>query len=75
METVDIMNYHIEEGTIVHANVWELHNDKSVWGSDPSTFDPERYLLYQTNTYARIWNVGTYVSFFKCLCVCNYLVS
>ena len=46
METVDIMNYHIEEGTIVHANVWELHNDKSVWGQDPSSFDPERYLLY-----------------------------
>ena len=46
METVDIMNYHIEEGTIVHANVWELHNDTSVWGTDPSTFDPERYLLY-----------------------------
>ena len=42
METVDVFNYRIEEGMIVQANVWELHYDKTVWGSDPSSFDPER---------------------------------
>ena len=44
MEDTEVSGYKIKEGMIVQANVWELHYDKKVWGEDPSTFEPERYI-------------------------------
>lgn len=42
MRTSKVGDYQIEPGMIVQANVWDLHYDKSVWGDDPTTFDPLR---------------------------------
>lgn len=42
MEKTNVLGYQMQEGMIIQANVWELHYDKEVWGSDPTTFDPER---------------------------------
>ena len=44
MEDTDVLGYQIRAGMIVQANVWELHYDKDVWGQDPTTFEPERYV-------------------------------
>ena len=37
----------IKEGTVVQANVVDLHMDPDIWGpSDPKCFDPDRSVDY-----------------------------
>ncbi|XP_049964331.1 probable cytochrome P450 304a1 [Schistocerca serialis cubense] len=42
-ENTTLQGYSIPKGTVVIANLWSMHMDKSVWG-DPENFRPERFL-------------------------------
>ncbi|XP_047118335.1 probable cytochrome P450 304a1 [Schistocerca piceifrons] len=42
-ENTTLQGYSIPKGTVVVANLWSMHMDKSVWG-DPENFRPERFL-------------------------------
>nr|XP_054757170.1 cytochrome P450 2J4-like [Lytechinus pictus] len=46
-ETVD--DYHIEAGTTIISNLWQMSNDPKVWG-DPCVFRPERFFLNGTGS-------------------------
>ncbi|MQL78732.1 hypothetical protein Taro_011169 [Colocasia esculenta] len=37
--------YHVPAGTRLLTNLWKLHRDPRVWGSDPEEFRPERFLV------------------------------
>lgn len=43
IEDTIISGYKIPKGTVVNANVYQIHHDPDVWG-DPETFRPERFL-------------------------------
>lgn len=43
MRSSTVGAHQIEPGTIVQANVWELHYDKDTWGENPELFDPLRF--------------------------------
>ena len=36
--------YFIPKGAIVIANIWELNRDPELFGADPHSFNPARYL-------------------------------
>lgn len=36
--------YHIPKDTLVITNIWHMSQDKTVYGPDPETFRPERFL-------------------------------
>ncbi|XP_043704005.1 cytochrome P450 CYP82D47-like [Telopea speciosissima] len=44
MEDCQMGGYDVPKGTRVLVNMWKLHRDPQVWGSDPHEFKPERFL-------------------------------
>ncbi|XP_043704017.1 cytochrome P450 CYP82D47-like [Telopea speciosissima] len=44
MEDCQVGGYAVPKGTRVLVNMWKLHRDPQVWGSDPHEFKPERFL-------------------------------
>jgi len=43
VEDTKIGGYDIPKGTMVGANIYQVHHDPEVWG-DPETFRPERFI-------------------------------
>ncbi|KZV25682.1 hypothetical protein F511_04743 [Dorcoceras hygrometricum] len=44
IEDCTVGGYHIPKGTRLIVNLWKLHRDPDVWGEDPSSFRPDRFL-------------------------------
>jgi len=42
METTQLGNITVEKGTLVQADVFSVHYDPEIWGSDAKEFVPER---------------------------------
>ena len=52
MEDCTVAGFHIPAGTRLMVNLWKLHRDPNIW-SNPSEFQPERFLKEHANLDAR----------------------
>lgn len=52
---IEIDNHYIPEGTVVGANPWVVHRDKSIFGDDVEKFRPERWLNTDTSDMERFF--------------------
>ncbi|XP_043704010.1 xanthotoxin 5-hydroxylase CYP82C4-like [Telopea speciosissima] len=46
LEDCQVGGYVVPKGTRVLVNMWKLHRDPQVWGSDPHEFKPERFQFF-----------------------------
>lgn len=52
---IDISGRRVAPGTIVGASPWVIHQDKTVFGSDADSFNPERWLDGNTSEMRRVF--------------------
>ena len=57
-----LMGYEIPKNTNIIANLWSVHMDKTIWGSEPEAFRPERHLdedgIFHKSEYMVTFSMG-----------------
>jgi cytochrome P450 len=63
-EDVKFLGYFLPKGTIVMANLYNVHHDPKTW-SDPEKFKPERFLRHSTTPTSQATTHGMNYEFIK----------